>query len=151
MLRNILSNKQKVLTTIPLVFLLVAIRVFENVLFYDPFSNYFKSDYLNLSFPSFDGLKLFFAMSFRYFLNAIISLGIIHLLFSEKSLTQFASFLYLVFFVFLIVAFFSVVFYSDHGNNFILFYIRRFLIQPLFLLLFLPAFYYQQRSTKNNI
>ncbi|MFY7758816.1 MAG: exosortase F system-associated membrane protein, partial [Flavobacterium stagni] len=26
-----------------------------------------------------------------------------------------------------------------------LFYLRRFLIQPLFLLLFVPAFYYQKR------
>jgi exosortase F-associated protein len=28
----------------------------------------------------------------------------------------------------------------------ILFYIRRFLIQPIFLLLFLPAFYYQKQN-----
>lgn len=151
MLQKILSNKRKSIGILVLVFLLVAIRAFENLIFYDPFSDYFKSDYLNLVFPSFDGIGLFFAMTFRYFLNAVISLGIIYLLFSDKGLTQFAAILYLVFFVLLIVAFFCVVLFSDQSNNFLLFYIRRFLIQPLFLLLFLPAFYYQQINTKNNI
>jgi exosortase F-associated protein len=38
-----------------------------------------------------------------------------------------------------------VVHFLDKENNFVLFYIRRFLIQPLFLLLFIPAFFYQKR------
>jgi exosortase F-associated protein len=35
---------------------------------------------------------------------------------------------------------------SAAGEHMALFYVRRFLIQPLFLLLLLPAFYFHKRS-----
>ncbi|WP_256387090.1 exosortase F system-associated protein [Flavobacterium sp. 140616W15] len=38
-----------------------------------------------------------------------------------------------------------VYFYANH-NNLMLFYVRRFLIQPIFILLFIPGFYYQKLS-----
>lgn len=133
---------------IGLVLLLVMVRTFEARLFYDPFYEYFKGDYLNLAFPDFDGLTLFFSMTLRYWLNTFFSLAIIQVLFKERQLTVFTSVLYAVFFIVLIASFFVLVLYSDSHNNFILFYIRRFLIQPLFLLLFVPAFYYQQLQAK---
>lgn len=144
MLEKLLSNKIKVVLVVALVLLLAAVRAFEDSLFYDPFSGYFKNDYLNLPFPKFDGVGLFFGMTFRYFLNTIISLAIIYTLFKDLKLTQFASFLYAVFFIILVSIFFLLITFSDQHQNFLLFYVRRFLIQPLFLLLFVPAFYYQK-------
>ncbi len=146
MLQKILNNKVKIVLVALLVFVLALIRAFEGVLFYDPFSAYFKNDYLNLSFPAFKVLPLFWAMSFRYFLNSALSLAIIYVLFKEKGLAKLASLLYLVFFVILISAFFLLLSFSDSHNNFVLFYVRRFLIQPLFLLLFVPAFFYQKQQ-----
>lgn len=128
--------------------LLVMVRTFEGQIFYDPFYDYFKSDYLNLAFPDFDGVRLFLSMGLRYIVNTLLSLMIIQILFKDVKLTIFTSFLYAVFFAVLMTAFFVLVLYSDQHNNFILFYIRRFLIQPLFLLLFVPAFYYQQLQAK---
>ena len=148
MLRKLLDNKLKLLLTLALVFVLVCVRAFEDVLFYDPFYVYFKNDYLNQAFPKFDAMQLFFAMTFRYFINSMVSLGIIYALFSDFQLTKFAGVLYAIFYVVLMLALFSLLEFSDNGNNFLLFYIRRFLIQPLFLVLFVPAFYYQERMSK---
>ncbi len=130
------------------VFALACIRGFEGHLFYDPFSVYFENEYLNLPFPDFDFIRLTGSMSFRYFLNMVVSLAIIQTLFNDRNLTRFSAILYVVFFVLLMAAFIVIITMFSHEENFILFYIRRFLIQPLFLLLFVPAFYYQSRITK---
>ncbi len=131
-----------------LVLLLAIVRAFEDSLFYDPFSAYFKNDYLNMAFPEYDAFPLFLGMALRYFLNSILSLAIVQILFKDWQLTRFAAVLYVAFFAILIAIFFLLIVYSDNHNNFILFYIRRFLIQPIFLLLFVPAFYYQQLNIK---
>lgn len=141
-----LNKKIKISLILLFVLLLAIVRAYEEALFYDPFLDYFKSDYLNLNFPEFNGFQLFLGLSFRFFLNTILSLGIIYVLFLDIALTKFGATLYLFFYIVLITAFFLVVTFSDNGNNFILFYIRRFLIQPIFLLLFLPAFYYQKQN-----
>jgi exosortase F-associated protein len=148
MLQKLLNNKVKVLLVIIFVLLLACVRAFEDALFYDPFSEYFKSDYLNLAFPEFDAWQLLFGMAFRYFLNSILSLAIIYVLFSDLALTKFAAFLYVAFFVILIIGLLALLQFSDNSNNFMLFYVRRFLIQPVLLLLFVPAFYYQKQQLK---
>lgn len=148
-MQKLLNYKKEIFFSIALVFLLAVIRAFED-LFYDPFLNYFKRDYANLPFPEYNTTKLFFSLILRYFLNSIISLAIIQVLFKDFSLTKFASVLYLIFFVILIIAFFAILIFSTEANNLLLFYVRRFLIQPLFVLLFVPAFYYQNQLIKKN-
>jgi exosortase F-associated protein len=68
--------------------------------------------------------------------------------FKDSELVKFSSVLYLIFFLILIMAFFSVMYVFGEKNNLALFYIRRFIIQPLFVVLFVPAFYYQARMAK---
>ena len=126
---------------------LAFIRFFEEKLFYDPFLSYFKNDYLNLPFPDFKGIGLFFSLLFRYVLNSSLSLAVIYFLFKDVSITKFAFLLYLLLFFILIVMFFGIVLFFDEESNFILFYVRRFIIQPLFLLLFIPAFYFQKKHS----
>lgn len=144
MLEKILNNKLRTLLVLLLVALLATVRAYEETLFYDPFLSYFKGDYLRLEFPKYNDFHLFLGLGFRYLLNTILSLGIIQLLFADFKLTKFTSILYLVFFIFLIIALFTVLHFSGKENNFLLFYVRRFLIQPLFLFLFIPAFFYQK-------
>ncbi len=126
---------------------LAVIRFFETFLFYDPFISYFKSDYLQLPSPEFKVLKLLFNTFLRYSINSVISLGIIYLLFKDIRLTKFASLLYLILGLLLIIAMSVIVTFYDEKSNFVLFYVRRFLIQPLFLVLFVPAFYFQKKQT----
>ncbi len=144
MLNNILENKLKIFLLIVFVLLLVSIRAFENQLFYDPFLVYFERDYEVLPLPEFDSIRLFLGLLFRYALNTIISLGIVYVLFKEIELIKFASILYAMFFLVLIIAFYWIIYFYGNQNNLILFYVRRFLIQPILVLLFIPGFYYQK-------
>ena len=146
MLQKLLNHKVRIALAIILVLFLVLIRAYEDSLFYDPFLNYFKADYYNLPLPEIENVYLFFGLFFRYFLNTVLSLAIIYVLFKDIEAVKFASILYLVFFVILVVAFFFVLSFFGETNKMALFYIRRFLIQPIFLLLFLPEFYYQKQK-----
>ena len=135
---------------IGLVMLFGVVRFFERSLFYDPFIPYFESDFQNLPLPSFDFIDLSVGMVLRYGINMIISLALLYMIFKDKEMLVFCSTLYLFFFVVLIVSFFGMIYFYGAQNNFMLFYIRRFLIQPLFVLLFIPAFYYHKKSVSND-
>ncbi|TRX38799.1 exosortase F system-associated protein [Flavobacterium sp. ZT3R18] len=144
MLNKILQNKANIFISLLLVCLLAAVRGFEDDLFYDPLLVYFEGDYMAMPLPEFNPLLLFLGLLFRYVLNTILSLGIIYFLFKDKEMVKFASILYLIFFLILMGAFFFILYFYGNQNNFLLFYVRRFLIQPLFLILFTPAFYFQK-------
>lgn len=128
-----------------LVVLLIAIRFFENQLFYDPFISFFKADYHHAAKPQYNVLGLFTSLFFRFFLNSIISVAILYFLFNSLKTVKFIFGLYQVLFLVLIVAFYVFLefWFVDWQ---IVFYIRRFLIQPLFLLLFVPAIFFQEMS-----
>lgn len=127
-------------------FLIICVRFFEDKLFYDPFLSFFKLDYQNKQLPNYEGFRLFLNYFIRYFINAILSITIIYLLFKNKMHVKIASFLYLIVFVILILVFSYLIFSSDNPDYLILFYVRRFLIQPLLLLLLIPAFYFQKKA-----
>lgn len=122
--------------------LLVLIRVFENELFYDPYLMFFKSDYLHMDFPRREILKLSLFTTLRFVLNTAISLGIIYILFRDKSIVKFSSVVYVVAYVILMLFFLYFVINPRQEDYYLFFNFRRFLIQPLLLLLLVPAFYY---------
>ena len=124
--------------------LLVLIRVFENELFYDPYLLFFKSDYLHMDFPRREILKLSIFTTLRYILNSAISLGIIYLFFKDKSIVKFSVLIYGIAYVILIAFFLYFVINPRQEDYYLFFNFRRFLIQPIFLLLLLPAFYYHK-------
>ncbi len=144
-----LNKYQKIIWEITwitaLVILLALVRGFESQLFYDPFLDYFKKDFNSLALPYFDVDQLFLGLLFRYAINMILSLAILYVIFKEIEMIQFSSILYGFFFFLLIISFFIVLTYGAEYKE-ILFYIRRFLIQPIFLILFIPAFYYQKKN-----
>jgi len=146
MLQKLFDNKARIALVMLFVILLVLLRAYEGILFYDPFLNYFKADYNNLALPQMNNQRVFAGLLFRYFLNSIFSLAIIYLLFKDFQALKFSCLLYVIFFVILITVFFCTLTYFAEDNKMILFYIRRFLIQPIFLLLFLAAFYYQKKT-----
>ena len=131
-----------------LVIALLLIRMFEKELFYDPFLGFFHSDTQNKIIPEFNAIKLFLGLLCRYFMNSIFTVLIVYFLFKDFSIVKLTSFLLSLFFIILIVFFFSLLHFSKSPDYLFVFYIRRFLIQPLFLLLFVPAFYYQKSVNK---
>lgn len=147
MLKEIRRNKKKSAWVFVLVLLLAMVRMFEQHLFYDPFLAFFKGEFQNATLPEYKSIPLFLGLFFRYFINSVLSVGVIYVVFSDVQLAKFSSVLYLILFVLLIAFFFGVLVFSEKPNYMLLFYIRRFLIQPLFLVIFLPAFYYQKKNT----
>ena len=145
MIKKLLQNKMKIFWIVLLIALFAVIRMFENQLFYDPFLDFFKSEFQLMPLPTFDGFQLFLSLFLRYLLNSIVSLAIIYVAFKEVELIKFSAVLYGIFFVILTIVFFSIIHFYGNTNNLLLFNIRRFLIQPIFVLLFVPAFYYQKK------
>jgi len=148
MLKKRTENIMRLLLFVVFIALLAIIRAYEEVLFYDPFLEFFKSEFTNRSFPEYNGFRLFISLLFRYFLNSAVSLAMIFVLFKDKEMLKFTSFLYMLFFILLMLAFYSILLFFGEANYLALFYVRRFLIQPLFVILFIPAFYYQARLLK---
>lgn len=144
MLLKFLNNKLKLFQVVLLVIILAAIRGLENELFYDPFLSFFKSEN-NVNYPNYNGLHLFASLIFRYLLNSIISLAILYIVFSEIEIIKFSAILYVVVFLILASIFYIYLNFFDESHKMILFYIRRFLIQPIMLILFIPGFYYQKQ------
>lgn len=125
--------------------LLVLIRASENMLFYDPLLEFFKADYKILPLPIMDLFALQASIAFRFFLNTLISLGILYLVFRDSEIIKLSVILYVILFAVFFMAFCFIVYTSEGlGDHMILFYVRRFLIQPLFLLILIPAFYFQK-------
>ena len=147
MLQKILQNKRATFLILLSFVGIILVRFFENELFYDPFLDFFKTEYASKSSPNYNGTLLFVNLFFRYFLNAFFSILILHQLFADKNSIKFLVVLYSLFFIVLIFMFFVVLNWMS-TYYFFLFYIRRFLIQPLFLVLFIPAFYYQSILVK---
>ena len=122
--------------------LLVLIRVFEHELFYDPYLLFFRSDYLQMDFPNREILKLTLHTTLRFILNSLISLGIIYLFFKDKSIVKFSALIYTVAYVILLGFFLYFVIHPRQEDYYLFFNFRRFLIQPILLMLLVPAFYY---------
>ncbi len=148
MLKKILNNKVQLFLILLIILLLIAIRAFEDALFYDPLLVYYKSEYTNLPLPEISQIKLFLSLGFRFYLNSILSLALLYVLFKDFKIVKFATFLYIILGSILLISFVFVYHFFGEVNKMTLFYIRRFIIQPLFLMLFIPAFYYQKKMVK---
>lgn len=147
MLQKLIKNKNKIGWTLFLILLLVLIRMFEDTLFYDPFLNYFKDEYAHLTFPEINIFKLFFGLGIRFYLNSVISLLLLYVIFKDKQIVKFSALLYMILGSVLLISFIFILISFGEESKMTLFYIRRFLIQPILILLFIPGFYYQKHSS----
>jgi exosortase F-associated protein len=137
-----MNNRTKYIWLFILFGFLVLIRVFENELFYDPYLTFFQNDYLYIDNPRREVFKLTAFTSLRYWLNTIISLAILYVVFKDKSMIKFSMFIYVVSFVVLILIYLYFVVNPKQEQYYLFFNMRRFLIQPIILLVLLPAFSY---------
>ena len=145
MLQKKTNQACRIAAIIVLFLLLVLVRAYENKLFDDPLLEYFKQDFSKVVLPDTVRISYFLMLFFRYALNTILSLGIIFFVFREVEFVKLALLLYVLFFVVLICVFYIVVNDSYDNQKWDLFYVRRFIIQPIFLLLFLAGFYYHKK------
>ncbi|MDO7173084.1 exosortase F system-associated membrane protein [Mariniflexile sp. AS56] len=127
-----------------LVGVLVLIRLFENELFYDPYLIFFQNDYLYIDSPRREVFKVTMFTGLRYVLNSATSLGILYLVFKDKSIVKFSTLVYALAFLALITVYLYFVINPRQKDYYLFFNLRRFLIQPIILILLLPAFYYHK-------
>ncbi|MDO9276015.1 MAG: exosortase F system-associated protein [Lutibacter sp.] len=124
--------------------LLILVRALVQPYFYDPLLDYFKHDYLNAAVPELNFGAYFLNIFYRYALNTVISLAIIYLVFDDVKMLNFSIKFYMLAFVVLYLMLFILLKFNVTQNYLWTFYVRRFLIQPLFVFILLPAFYYQK-------
>lgn len=127
---------------------LVSVRFLEDKIFYDPFLAFFKGNYKVAQIPEFLWGKLVISHFFRFLLNLFFSAFVIHFMFLNKKWTQQAVVLITVAFLF----FFPIYLWCLHTKMEIgylfTFSVRRFVIQPIILLLIIPIFYYRKKLAK---
>lgn len=132
------------------VFGLVGVRMLEDQIFYDPFLNFFHEGNKDIPFPEFEWGKLIISHIFRFVLNLFFSCVIIHFLFKNKEWTvQGAVLISIIFVITFPIYLFCISDRFDIGYLFS-FYMRRFVIQPLILLLIVPLFYYRKQMMLRN-
>lgn len=135
---------KKIIALVILVLLLILIRYFEDSLFYDPYLTFFKNDYLYIDNPRREIAKLVGYTSLRYIMNTVVSLAILYAIFKDRDIIAFSSMVYILAFIILISIYLYFVIHPKQEDYYLFFNIRRFLIQPILLILLIPAFYYQK-------
>lgn len=139
-----MSKLARYIFAFSLLIVLMAIRGFEDLLFYDPYLTFFESDYLYMDNPRREVAKLVLFTTLRYLLNTLASLGILYFIFNDKAMIKFSVIIYVIAYVLLLIPFLYFVINPLQEDYYLFFNIRRFLIQPIILILLLPAFYYYQ-------
>ena len=129
---------------------LVSIRVLEEKLFYDPFLKYFQQEFHTADFPVFVWWKLIVSHFFRFLLNLFFSAIFLQGLFGNKNWTLQAVFLMVLGFVVLLPIYLTGLYTQMKWGYLFTFSVRKFLIQPVFLLLFIAVFYYKKRLEKTK-
>ena len=140
------SIQLRSILAIILTLFLVMVRVFQGELFYDPFIAFFKTDYHINTLPHYNLNKLICYLILRYAINSILSLGIIYTLFQNIQFIKLASLLYLGAFFLLIILLLILLLNLDSTWYYLFFNVRRFLIHPVLLILFIAAFFSHNKS-----
>ena len=123
---------------------LVGVRMVEGELFYDPFQQYLHLASKHAPFPDFNWLPLILNYLFRFGLNLLLSAAVVFLIFKNKQWTLQAVVLMLIVFAITFPIYLYCIQTQFEIGYLFSFYMRRFVIQPLILLLIIPLFYYRK-------
>jgi len=136
-----MKRNLRVVLVVFLFFCLIMVRALQAELFYDPLQDYFQNDYLYLPIPNIENKKLFFSYFSRYSINTILSMIILRVAFGNDSFSKTVLLFYVFAFVLLSSVFFGLIFFQIDLGHLFLFYLRRFIIYPVFVLVLLPYLY----------
>lgn len=85
----------------------------------------------------------------RFLLNDVFALGLIYALFFYRKYVVFAIYVQLAGVLLFLLPYFLLKLYWPAYNGPLISYLHRLILNPTLLLLLIPAFYYQQYSTKS--
>lgn len=127
---------------------LISVRFFEDKIFYDPFLEFFKGDFKMAQIPEFETGKLVASLLFRFLLNLFFSAVVVNFMFLNKKWTGQAVLLITIAFLFFFPIYLWCLFSKMEIGYLFTFSVRRFVIQPIILLLIIPIFYYRKKLLK---
>ena len=127
---------------------LFAVRYFETELFYDPLKSFFEGPYQSDALPDIHWTKWVINLIARYTINMFLSIVLLNAVFSEPSVIQFSAILYLMLLLILLPGLLVLMHHYTPGEYRPLFYIRRFVIHPILLLLLIPSFLMHNQKKK---
>ena len=145
-----MTKPLRIILIVLLVILLMLVRIFGDQFFYDPFIAYFKYEYLHSAMPKFDSVVLFTNIFMRYAINALISLALIYVAFQKKTYLRFSVKVFLIAVVVFCLLYYILLRMQMANGYLFAFYVRRFLIHPVFVLILIPAFYYHYKVLKKD-
>lgn len=127
---------------------LIFVRVLEAKIFYDPFLDYFSGVSKPEAFPRFEWGRLILSHLFRFGLNLLFSVVMIYFLFRRKDWAIQAAILIVLVFVITFPLYLYCISTAFEVGHLFSFYMRRFVIQPLIVLLIIPMFYYRKNISQ---
>lgn len=133
-------NSRRILLGILCLLGLFVVRYLEEILFYDPLKSFFNGAYQSAALPEMNLSQWVLSLLWRYSLNAVLSLGLLRVIFNKFSVVQFSVLLYVIVLMVLLFTLLLLAHYYTPGEYRALFYVRRFLIHPVLLLLLIPSF-----------
>lgn len=104
-----------------------------------------KTDFLHFLGIQSSGISQFIiTRSLRFIANDILTICLIYALFGERKYVVFAFYVQLVGLVFILLPYFVIKINYPNYNGPMVNFIHRLVLNPLLLLLLIPAFYYQK-------
>jgi len=127
---------------------LVTVYILQRVLFYDPFLD-FTYDHVNNNYPEFSTGKYIMSKLFRFVLNDGFAIAIIYGVFGPGKYVKFAAVIFLVGLVILLPIYLILVLNFFHETYSYLNHLHRLVLNPVLMMLLIPAFYAQKtKETK---
>jgi len=131
------------------IFGLIIVYVFQAQLFYDPFANHLFNP-MHPEVPEYNASKYIIAKAARYILNDGFALMVIWGLFKNQTYVRFAVIIFFIGFLILLpIYLFLAMNYFIETQSF-LNHLHRLVLNPVLMMLLIPAFYYQQLLKKKE-
>ncbi len=137
-------NFFKIFATILILTGFLLVRYVENEWLDDGLYDFFQYDYLQQALPSLSFKQMIIKNSIHYWLNALLAIAFLKLYIKQNHLISFLSLFYGFFYILLLFFLWIAIHYYQAGQYLFLFYIRRLLIQPVFLFLLIPILLLEQ-------
>jgi exosortase F-associated protein len=122
---------------------LIVVYVFQRQLFFDPFQDFIYNPQ-EPRYPEFNAVPYIITKVIRYILNDGFALLIIWGLFKNKNYMRFAMIIFSIGLFILLPIYIYLVLNHFHSTYTFLNHLHRIVLNPVLMMLLIPAFYYQQ-------
>jgi len=90
--------------------------------------------------------RFLFNRTVRFLLNDLFAIGLIYALFEDRKYVIFSCFIQLIGMVFFLFPYFVLKLYFPTYNGPLISYLHRLILNPILIILLIPAFYYQRQQ-----